>query len=808
MTSDDSTPATLDPSSRPSAPDQTQRRREKLNERRASGVEPIAYQVEVDQHAADVLSRWSGLAAGERTSERVRLAGRLVLIRRHGGLTFGVLRDRSGAIQLLFDRSALGSQAYSAVGQLDRGDWVGVTGLVLRSDRGELSVAVEEFALAGKAIRPPPDKDKGLTDVEVRYRQRYVDLMTNESTRRIFEIRRRVIQTIRRHLEDRGFWEVEGPMLQNIQGGATARPFITHHNALDIDMYLRIALELHLKRLVVGGMERVFEIGRVFRNEGIDVRHNPEFTMLEAYQAFADYTDMMDLVEGMVLAAATAALDGDLVVRIGERSVDLSGPWPRISMADLIEQRLGVRMDPTMPIEQARAALDAQHVEWEAGWGAGKLMKQLVDERIQHEIIEPIFCIDYPQEVSPLARVHRSKPGYVERFELMVAGFELCNAYSEQNDSAAQLAAFELEARAKAQGDPEAGDIDLDYVRALEYGMPCTGGLGIGIDRLVMLLSGADNIREVILFPTMRPEPGTAGPPPAHRPARLGRLETPEIPETPEILETPEIPETAANPIVLGALPPAAERAGRPRRSRGTLRTLAGLAAVGGVIQLLTLLPVLHSRIQRFGDPIGPVWFRVTGHLLTMLVGLGLLFLAGQLARGKQRAWQVSTALFGLGLVTNILKGPHPLSAAYCAAMVAALLSYRRLFQGRSDPPSLFRLVRLAPVYLASVLAFGYVSLIVERDRLDGHLSLAGGLETIVKGLVGVGGPYGYQREFFREFFPKALLTLGVVGIAGTAFLLFRPLRARQPHTETDWAHARRLVRHYGADTLAYFALR
>ncbi len=265
--------------------------------------------------------------------------------------------------------------------------------------------------MLGKALRPPPDKDKGLTDVEVRYRQRYVDLMANQRTRDIFEIRRRVIQTIRRHLEDHGFWEVEGPMLQSIQGGATARPFITHHNALDIDMYLRIALELHLKRLVVGGMERVFELGRVFRNEGIDVRHNPEFTMLEAYQAFADYNDMMDLVEGMVVAAATAALDGNLIVKIAGRDVDLSPPWPRITMSDLIEQRLGVRMDPTMPIDEARAVLDGLGVAWQDEWGAGKLMKELVDEKVQHDVIEPIFCVDYPQEVSPLARKHRSRPG-------------------------------------------------------------------------------------------------------------------------------------------------------------------------------------------------------------------------------------------------------------------------------------------------------------------------------------------------------------------------------------------------------------
>ena len=404
----------------------------------------------------------------------------------------------------------------------------------MRTDRGELSIALESFAVLGKALRPPPDKDKGFDDVEARYRQRYVDLMVNESSRRIFGIRRRTISAIRHYLDEQGYWEVEGPILGSIQGGATARPFITHHNALDIDLYLRIALELHLKRLVVGGMERVFELGRVFRNEGIDARHNPEFTMLEAYQAFADYHEMMDLVEGMISACVTKALDGNMVVQFGEQTIDLTPPWPRITLSDLIKQRLGVDLDPTMPVESARRILDGLGVRWEDGWGSGKLMKQVVDDKIQHDIVNPIFVIDYPQEVSPLARVHRTRPGYVERFELMVAGFELCNAYSEQNDAGAQLAAFEAEARAKAQGDPEAGDIDLDYVRALEYGLPCTGGLGIGIDRLVMLLSGAQNIREVILFPTMRPEAGAApagpgGPGPGSRalePA-LGSLRPP-----------------------------------------------------------------------------------------------------------------------------------------------------------------------------------------------------------------------------------------------------------------------------------------
>ncbi|HEY7049948.1 MAG TPA: lysine--tRNA ligase [Jatrophihabitantaceae bacterium] len=763
-------------------------RRAKVERAREQGVDPIAYGFDVDTAIADIRAEFPSLPPDSTTDRAVAIAGRLTLLRKHGGLTFAVVQDRTAAIQLFVDRQHLGTDLFAGFDDLDRGDWLGVKGVVMTTRRGELSVRVDEFALLGKAIRPLPDKDKAFDNVEVRFRQRYVDLMVNDRTRRIFEIRRKAISAIRAHLEERGFWEVEGPILQSIQGGATARPFITHHNAMNIEMYLRIALELHLKRLVVGGMERVFEIGRVFRNEGVDTRHNPEFTMLEAYQAYADYTDMMDLVEGMVVAAARNALGDNLVVQYAGEPVDLSPPWPRLTMAELMKQHLGVDMDPLMPIEDARRMLDDQRVPWEAGWGPGRLMKELYDEKVQHSVRGPVFCIDYPQEVSPLARAHRSKPGYVERFELIVAGFELCNAYSEQNDPAAQLAAFEDEARAKAGGDPEAGDVDLDYVRALEYGMPCTGGLGIGIDRLIMLLAGVENIREVILFPTLRPEHGTGPEPPSpngHRPA---------VP--PATSDTPA-------PVAAQSSEP---RAARP--SRVVQRVLAGLTALGGAILLLTLVPVLHSRLAPLGDPIGPLWFRITGHVLTMLIGLALLFLAGQLGRGKRRAWQICVALFALGTITNILKGPHPISALYSLGMTVALIRYRRDFRGAPDPPSLLRLIRLIPVYIAAVFAFGFVSLVVERDHVQPSLSVGGAFETIAKGVIGLDGPYTYERRFFRGFFPNALLVLGIAGLVGLLVLLFRPLRARRPHTTDDWSHARRLVKNYGWDTLAYFALR
>ena len=433
-------------------------------------------------------------------------------------------------------------------------------------------------------------------------------------------------------------------------------------------MYLRIALELHLKRLIVGGLERVFEIGRVFRNEGIDTRHNPEFTMLEAYQAFADYHDMMDLVEGMIIAAARAALGDELVVHYGGHAIDLAAtPWPRLRFADMIAEKTGERMHPGMPIDEARAVLDRLGLGYQRGWGAGRLMKEVYDEKVQHDVVGPVFCIDYPREVSPLARVHRDDPDYVERFELIVAGFELCNAYSEQNDPVEQLAAFEAEARAKAGGDPEAGDIDLDYIRALEHGMPCTGGLGIGIDRLVMLLASVDSIREVILFPTLRPEfaarPG-AGPSGAPRPV---------LPPTPVGAGAVVGPASAdgrrdgaagrSSPCPTWRRPPTRSRRRRAPGARARPEggpVMAVLTALGGVLQLLTQMPIVHSRLDGQEAAIGPLWVPVTGHVVSAIVGLTLLLLADQLAKRKRLAWRVAVVLFARGRDRARDQGPAP----------------------------------------------------------------------------------------------------------------------------------------------------
>ena len=788
---------------------QREQRLDKLAAARAAGRVPYRYPV--DHTAADIRACHGELAPDVRTTEQVRLAGRLELIRRQGGLTFAVLRDRTGTIQLFVDTAVLGADDHHAFDELDRGDWIGVEGTVLTTRRGELSVGVQSFALLGKALLPAPDKHHGLSDVETRYRQRYVDLAANDRTREIFRIRHTAIRAIRRHLEDLHFTEVEGPVLQSIQGGATARPFVTHHNALDQDMYLRIALELHLKRLIVGGLDRVFEIGRVFRNEGIDTRHNPEFTMLEAYQAFADYHDMMDLVEGMILAAARAALGNRLVVHYGGHAIDLAAaPWPRKRFADMIAEKTGERMHPGMPVDEARAVLDRLGLGYQRSWGAGRLMKEVYDERVQHDVVGPVFCIDYPREVSPLARVHRDDPDYVERFELIVAGFELCNAYSEQNDPVQQLAAFEDEARAKAGGDPEAGDIDFDYVRALEHGMPCTGGLGIGIDRLVMLLASVDSIREVILFPTLRAEfaaqPGTGpsgAPRPVLPPTPVGAdaVVGPDSSTSGSIVALPDLA-PSAHPI-----PPAPPRPARP--GRRAVPVMAVLTALGGVLQLLTQLPIVHSRFDGSQEAmIGPLWVPVTGHVVSAVVGLTLLLLADQLAKRKRTAWRVAVVLFALAGIAHVIKGPHPVAIAFCAGMLVALLRYRRAFAAPADPPSLLRLVRAVPIFVGGVLLFGTIALWLERDRIEPDLTPGGVLLTIGAGLIGLDGPYTYSSPFFAAFFPATLVALGAAGLIVLAVLLFRPLVGRNPHTEDDWAHANRLVHTYGWDTLAYFSLR
>jgi lysyl-tRNA synthetase class 2 len=481
-------------------------RLQKLDDLRAQGIDPYPLRFDRDATSAQLHERYDdALGAGEETDDAVAVAGRLMLIRRQGKLSFGTLRDSSGAVQLFVSQGAVGDDGFQRFNELDRGDWVGARGTVMKTKKGELSVKVTSVELLSKALRPLPDKWHGLSDVDTRYRQRYVDLIANDDARRVFEIRFAAVDAIREFLRARGFVEVETPVLHSIPGGATARPFLTHHNALDTDLYLRIALELHLKRLLVGGMERVFEIGRVFRNEGLSTRHNTEFTMLELYQAYADYTDMMEITEQLVADAARHAI-GTTHVEWGGHQLDLAPPWERRTMIDLVREHAGVDVHPSMPVEQLRKHCDDLDIEYEKEWGSGKLILEIYEKTTEANIVGPTFVCDYPREVSPLARPHRDDPELTERFEPIVGGREIGNAFSELNDPVDQLQRFEAQARLKQQGDEEAHAVDGDFVRALEYGMPPAGGLGIGIDRVVMLLAGVTSIREVLLFPAMRPE--------------------------------------------------------------------------------------------------------------------------------------------------------------------------------------------------------------------------------------------------------------------------------------------------------------
>jgi lysyl-tRNA synthetase class 2 len=479
----------------------------KVEEIRARGDDPYPVRFARTHTLKEVREQWDDkIEAGASTDDVVRVAGRVLLKRAQGRLTFAKMRDGTGELQLFVSQGVLGADDFTRFGnEVERGDWVGAEGTVMKTKLGELSVIVSSFQLLSKALRPLPEKWHGLADTDTRYRQRYVDLIANDDARRVFDIRFATIAAIRRFLAARGYIEVETPELQPISGGATARPFTTHHNALDVDLFLRIAPELYLKRLIVGGYDRVFEFARVFRNEGLSTRHNPEFTMLELYEAFADYYDVMELLEEMIADAALQAT-GSTTVDWDGAEVDLTPPFARRTMIDLIKEHAGVDVHPSMPVEAARAICDTFDIPWKPSWGSGKLMLEIYEKTTESNIEGPTFVSDYPREVSPLARPHRDDPTLTERFELIVRGREIANAFSELNDPVDQLRRFEAQAALKESGDDEAQDVDADYIRALEYGLPPTGGMGMGIDRLVMLLAGVTSIREVILFPHMRPE--------------------------------------------------------------------------------------------------------------------------------------------------------------------------------------------------------------------------------------------------------------------------------------------------------------
>ena len=476
-------------------------RRDKLKTFEDMGVAPFGHRYEVTYHAQDIRDKFDELE-GEEDGPKVRLAGRLMAKRGHGKASFAELMDMSGRMQIYFKYDVLGEEKYSQFRLLDIGDIIGIEGRVFKTQRGEITVIVLDFELLSKSLRPLPEKFHGLKDVEMRYRQRYLDLIMNPEVMDTFVKRTNIIRAIRRYLDERDFLEVETPVLSTIAGGAAARPFITHHNAHDMDMYLRIATELSLKRLVVGGMERVYELGRVFRNEGIDVRHNPEFTSIEIYQAYADYRDLMDITEGIVRESAKAVLGTDKITYQGVE-IDLANVR-RISMNDAVKEATGKDFLAAKDVAEARAMADEIGVPYEARHGIGGILNAAFEEKVEASLMQPTFITGHPTEISPLAKRNPENPMITDRFEFFIYGRELANGFTELNDPIDQRERFVEQMKQREAGDDEAHMMDEDFVTALEYGLPPTGGLGIGVDRLVMLLTDSPSIRDVLLFPTMK----------------------------------------------------------------------------------------------------------------------------------------------------------------------------------------------------------------------------------------------------------------------------------------------------------------
>ena len=493
-----------------------------------AGQNPYPEHSELEDYVADIEAKYADLADGEDTEDVVKIAGRVVAKRGQGKIMFIVVRDATAEIQLFCRINDMDEAAWNTLKALDLGDILGVTGVVVRTKRGQLSVAPESATLLSKAVRPLPEKFHGLSDKETRYRQRYVDLIANDDVRETFRKRSQILSTFRRFMESDGYMEVETPILQTIQGGATAKPFITHFNALDQECYLRIATELHLKRCIVGGFERVFEIGRIFRNEGMDLTHNPEFTTMEAYRAFSDLEGMKALAQG-VIKAANKAIGNPEVIEYQGQTIDLSGEWASCPMTDIVSDVLGKQVTIDTPVEELAAAAREKGLEIKPEWTAGKIIAEIYDELGEDTIVNPTFVCDYPIEVSPLAKRFEDDPRLTHRFELVIAGHEYANAFSELNDPVDQAERFAAQMAEKAGGDDEAMEYDEDYVRALEYGMPPAGGIGIGIDRVVMLLTNQASIRDVLLFPHMKPEKGFQSGAAAAKAAEAGNAASPFV---------------------------------------------------------------------------------------------------------------------------------------------------------------------------------------------------------------------------------------------------------------------------------------
>lgn len=490
---------------------------EKAEQLKQLGMNPYAYGWKSTHHAAELQTKFADLPSGEEVEMEIAIAGRIMARRVFGKLAFFTLQDETGSIQLYLEKKRIQEtmtgdpQAFEHLKQLtDAGDILGAKGTIRRTEKGELSVYVKEFTMLTKSLLPLPDKWHGLTDVAKRYRQRYVDLIVNPEVRDAFRKRALITAGMRRYLDQQGFIEIETPVLNSEAGGADARPFVTYHNTLEMQLYLRIATELHLKRLIVGGFEKVFELGRIFRNEGISTRHNPEFTSIEVYQAYADYSDMMDLTETLITTVTQEVL-GSLKITYQDQEIDLTPPWRRVTMHDAVKEKSGLDFTQFTTVEEAKdAAKQAGLHDIDKCESIGRVLNEAFEQTVEETLVQPTFILDYPVEISPLAKPHRSQPGLVERFELFIVGRETANSFSELTDPLEQRDRLEAQAARKAAGDLEAHGVDEDFLTALEHGMPPTGGLGIGIDRLVMLLTNSPSIRDVIAFPLLKPEKGEA----------------------------------------------------------------------------------------------------------------------------------------------------------------------------------------------------------------------------------------------------------------------------------------------------------
>ncbi|MGK9487231.1 lysine--tRNA ligase [Bacillus sp. TV3D] len=485
--------------------DQFQVRRDKMNKMREEGIDPFGERYDRSHQSAQIIAEYDEFSKEdlEEKSAQVTIAGRMMTKRGKGKAGFAHIQDLEGQIQIYVRKDSVGEEAYELFKSSDLGDIIGVTGMVFKTNVGELSIKATSFEVLTKALRPLPDKYHGLKDVEQRYRQRYLDLIVNPESKQTFIMRSKIIQSMRRYLDSKGYLEVETPTMHSIPGGASARPFITHHNALDMPLYMRIAIELHLKRLIVGGLEKVYEIGRVFRNEGVSTRHNPEFTMIELYEAYADYKDIMNLTENLIAHIAEEVL-GTTTIQYGEDEIDLKPEWKRLHMVEAVKEATGVDFWQEMSVEEAKRHAADHGIEITKNMTVGHIINEFFEQKVEETLVQPTFIYGHPVEISPLAKKNPEDPRFTDRFELFIVRREHANAFTELNDPIDQRERFEAQLKEREEGNDEAHLMDDDFVEALEYGMPPTGGLGIGIDRLIMLLTNSPSIRDVLLFPQMR----------------------------------------------------------------------------------------------------------------------------------------------------------------------------------------------------------------------------------------------------------------------------------------------------------------